>query len=206
MGEVLFSAHMAQHTLLILVAAPLLVLGRPLVAFVWGLPTRWRGGVGSVVRTPAVRASWRWLTAPLVAWFLHGIAVWAWHAPSLYSATLTSDWMHALQHTSFLATALLFWWIPVEARRRPRAAGTSLVYLFATAMHTGVLGALLTFAPTLWYPAYAATTMAWGVTPVEDQQIAGLVMWIPGGVVYLAAALVSFAPLLRAATVGQEAR
>jgi putative membrane protein len=196
-GEEIFAAHMVQHELMMLVAAPLLVGGRPLVAFSWGLPRGLARGIAGLTHRTAWRRSWRFLAAPVPAWTIHAAILWGWHLPSLFQATLTSDVMHALQHTSFMAAALLFWWSLRE--RRPRERGIGLLYLFTTLMHTGLLGALLTFAPHPWYPAYALTTARWGLTPLEDQQLGGLIMWIPAGLVYVGAGLFLFHGWLREA-------
>jgi putative membrane protein len=102
---------------------------------------------------------------------------------------------HSAQHLSFLLSALLFWWSLFYARGGRHGAG--VLYIFTTAVHTGILGALLTLAPTVWYPAYAGKVQAWGLTPLEDQQIGGLIMWIPAGVVYTVAGLFLFAATLR---------
>jgi cytochrome c oxidase assembly factor CtaG len=202
LGEALFSAHMAQHELLMAVAAPLLVLGRPLLPFLWALPRRWRARVGRWGRAPVVRRAWTSLTSPLAAFALHAVAVWGWHVPSLYEASISSDGAHALQHASFLVTALLFWWSLLGARgaalERRGGRGAAVLSLFGTMMHTGVLGALITFAGALWYPSYAATVGAWGLTPLEDQELAGLIMWIPASASYLVAALALVARWLRA--------
>jgi cytochrome c oxidase assembly factor CtaG/cytochrome c2 len=197
LGGSLFSAHMAQHELLIAVSAPLLVLGRPLIPFLWALPRDWRRPVGGLARRTPVSSSWRVLTRPAVAFALHTIALWAWHLPGPYQSTLNSELMHSAQHASFIFTALLFWWTIFAARHSTLGYGGAVFYLFATALQTGALGALLTFAPSLWYPAYAGTAGAWGLTPLEDQQLGGLVMWIPGSVPYLAVALVLFVKWLR---------
>ncbi len=192
LGEALFSAHMIQHEILMLVCAPLLVVSRPLVTFLWALPINWRRGLGRWSKRGLVRASWIFLTAPLAAWWIHAIAIWAWHAPPLFEATLESDLAHTAQHLSFLLSALLFWWALLYAHGR-KAYGAAVLYIFTTAVHTGILGALLTFATHIWYPAYRTTTEAWGLTPLEDQQIGGLVMWVPASLVYLAAGLILFA-------------
>jgi cytochrome c oxidase assembly factor CtaG len=197
LGEALFSAHMAQHELLMAVAAPLLVLGRPVVALAWAMPRVARG------LAPRLRPL-HVLAEPWPATALHGVAVWAWHAPALYGLALRSEAAHALQHASFLGTALLFWWAVLGARRQ--TLGTRLLALFLTALHTGALGALLTFAPRPLIPAYLATTGPWGLTPLEDQSLAGLVMWIPGGVSYLAAALWLLAGVLRETPDGADQR
>jgi putative membrane protein len=196
LGEVLFSAHMAQHEILMLAAAPLLVLSRPLVAMLWALPIAWRKGLGQWSKGPGVQHVWRMMTQPLTAWCVHAAALWLWHAPNLFQATLGSAWTHSAQHLSFLGSALLFWWSLFYAHGRA-SYGASLLYVFTTAVHTSILGALLTFARTVWYPAYARTTPAWSLTPLEDQQLGGLIMWIPAGVVYLVGALALFAMWLR---------
>jgi putative membrane protein len=137
------------------------------------------------------------LATPSVAFALHAIALWAWHLPAAYQATLRSELAHSLQHTSFVLTALLFWWTILGTSRGGLARGRAILYLFLTALQTGALGALLTFATSLWYPAYTATTGAWGMSPLDDQQLGGLIMWIPGSIAYLIAALVLFAGWLR---------
>jgi putative membrane protein len=197
LGGVLFSAHMIQHELLISLAAPLLVLGRPLIAFLWALPVSWRRGAGGAARARIPVAVWGVITRPSVAFGLHAIALWTWHLPRFYQATLTSELVHSLQHTTFLATALLFWWTILTARGGVFRRGLAVFYLFATVLQTGALGALLTFGGTLWYPAYSLTTLSWGLTPLGDQQLGGLIMWIPGSIVYVIAALWIFAEWLR---------
>lgn len=187
LGEALFSAHMAQHELIMVVAAPLLVLGQPFVALVWAVPRSRRRPVMRLVQRPGLRRAWARVASPASAWALHAVAIWLWHLPGPYQRTLTEPPIHALQHTSFIATALLFWWALLRGSRM--GAGAAIVYLFTTMLHTGALGVLLTFAPSLWYPAYATSTVAWGLTPMEDQQLGGLIMWIPGGVTYIVAAL-----------------
>jgi putative membrane protein len=197
LGGALFSAHMTQHELLISLGAPLIVLGRPLIPFLWALPPDWRRPIGNVTRDDGFNSVWRMLTRPSVAFGLHAVALWTWHVPRFYEATLTSEFVHSLQHTTFLATALLFWWTIFNARGGEFRRGLAVFYLFATVLQTGALGALLTFGGTLWYPAYASTTLTWGLTPLEDQQLGGLIMWIPGSIAYVLAALWMFAEWLR---------
>ena len=197
LGAVLFSAHMAQHELLMVVAAPLLVLGRPLVPLVWALPMRWRRAMGDWATAGPVRGTWELLTLPLVAWTLHAIAIWLWHAPALFDATLRSELIHTLQHLSFLGTGLLFWWALLRGRSGRLGRPAAVLYLFTTSVHTTVLGALLTFSSRPWYSLYGSSTAAWGLTPVEDQQLAGLIMWVPAGLAYLIAALVIAASWLK---------
>ena len=137
------------------------------------------------------------LEEPLVAWVVHGVALWVWHAPALFDAAVRSELVHFFQHASFFGTALLFWWALFNARRGPAAYGAGVLYLFTTAVHSSLLGALLTFARTLWYQPYANTTQAWGLTAIQDQQLGGLIMWIPAGLVYVGAGLIMVVGMLR---------
>jgi putative membrane protein len=186
----LFSAHMVQHELLMLVAAPLLVAARPLVPLLWALPLAPRRALGRRTSRGALRALWRALTLPVAAFLLHAVAIWAWHVPALYEATLGSEVLHAAQHLSFLATALLFWWSLAHGPAAERRWGPAILYVTATMAHTSAIGVLLTFAARPLYPAYVGRTAPWGLTALEDQQLAGLIMWIPAGIGYLVAALV----------------
>lgn len=193
LGSVLFSAHMTQHVVLMSLAAPLLVLGAPLVAMTWALPPGGRRRVARVLNAPLLRRTGGWLTTPLVAWLLHAAAIWVWHVPGLYVATLGSEWVHTAQHASFFGTALVFWW----ALRDRTTHGLGVVYLFTTAVHSSLLGALLAFSPGVFYAPYALTAPSWGFTALEDQQVGGLIMWVPAGLVYFGAALLLLASWLR---------
>jgi len=188
LSEQLFSAHMIQHELLMIVSAPLLILGRPIVVMLWAFPRGSRRAIGRIATNRVVRPAWTALTRPFDAWLIHGVAIWIWHLPSLFGAALRSDTVHAAQHASFVVSALLFWWIVIHPVRRAER-GVAILYLFTTAVHTGVLGALMTFARASWYPMYASRTAEWGLTPLGDQQLAGMIMWIPASAAYLAAAL-----------------
>jgi putative membrane protein len=184
LGARLFSAHMVQHELLMIVAAPLLVLGRPLGVWAWALPFEGRRATGRFFRRPAWRAGWRAVTSPLSAWSVHAAVLWLWHVPLLFDAALIDEGVHAWQHSAFLASALLFWWSVLGAATR-KGQGVALLSLFTTMVHTGALGALLTLAPTAWYRAYEQTAPALGWSALEDQQLGGLVMWVPAGLVYV---------------------
>jgi len=184
----LFSAHMVQHLLLLLAAPPLLVLGQPLVAFAWGLPESSRHGLRQLRYLHP-------LTAPAAAFVLHSVALWLWHAPRLYDLAVADAAVHVLEHSSFLGTAVLLWWALLCSGRV--GYGASVLYVFGLGLQSTALGALLTFAGGTWYTAHLGTTAAWGISPQEDQQLAGLIMWIPGGSIYLAAALGLFAAWLK---------
>jgi putative membrane protein len=187
MAEALFSAHMAQHELIMLVAAPLIVLGQPLVAILWALPARPRLALSRSGAAKWMSRLWSGLTRMDVAWTLHAGALLAWHLPALYQRSVESEMIHALQHLSFFGTGILFWWSVVHGGRSRHGVGVLAV--FGMAVLTGGLGALLTVSQRVWYPLYAGRTAGWGLTPLEDQQLAGLIMWVPGGLAYLIAAL-----------------
>jgi putative membrane protein len=197
MGSDLFAAHMVQHELLMIVAAPLLVCGRPVAVWAWALPLQWRRAIGRFFHTPAWRRPWLILTGPLVAWTLHAAALWLWHVPALFDAALRSDAVHALQHSCFLLTALLFWWSVFGGVTR-KEQGIALLSLFTTMAHTGALGALLALSRTPWYAPYAAAAPAYGLDALQDQQLGGLIMWVPAGFVYIGCGLVLAARWLSA--------
>src|SRR4051794_25159548 len=142
-GSVLFSAHMTQHEVMMLVAAPLLVLGRPIVASLKALPPGWARAVVRRTRVAWWRRSWAIVTDPFVAWIVHAVVLWAWHIPALFQATIGNEFVHAIQHLSFLLSALLFWWAVMEGRRGATGYGVAVLYMFTTALHSGLLGALI---------------------------------------------------------------
>jgi putative membrane protein len=181
----LFWVHMTQHELLMIIAAPLLVLARPLVYFLWALPAHWRERLGAFSKNRTFAATWRTLTGALFVWLLHAATIWGWHIPPLYRASVENEFVHGLQHTMFLGTALLFWWTLVHGRYGRMGYGIAVLYVFTTAVHTSVLGALMTFAQDVWYPIYEGRTAAWHLTALQDQQIGGLIMWIPAGTVFI---------------------
>jgi putative membrane protein len=189
LSTALFSAHMVQHTLLIVIVPPLLVWGTspaglasPLhkISNQWWRNTSW------------LKPLWRVLMQPAVAWILNVFTLWIWHTPGLYQSAVENESLHMLEHLTFLFTSLLFWWTITRPRARMGRGDPGILALFTMGMQSGLLGALLTFAPTPWYDVYESTTQPWGLTPLEDQQLAGAIMWIPMGAVYTAAALMLF--------------
>jgi len=184
---------MIEHEILMAISAPLLVLARPIGTFLWSLPRGIRLSAGRFLRRPAVNAIWQWLSVGRNATLLHGVAIWAWHAPVLFEAAVVNVTVHRLQHLSFLLTAVLFWWSVF----RRGDVGVAAWHLFVTMLHTSVLGALMALAPRVLYEAQTATAAKWGLTPLEDQQLAGLVMWVPAGTIYAGAALVLTAIWIR---------
>jgi putative membrane protein len=196
LGGVLLSAHMLQHLVLILVAAPLLVLGGSTAVFLWALPGSWRRPVGALRRARPARLAapaWRAAIHPLGAAALHAAVLWAWHLPGPYQAALAARPLHALEHVAFVATAALFWSVVARCgSSRGLDYGLGGLYVFAVGMQGGVLGALMALSPEPWYPAYRTTAAAWGFSPLADQRLAGMLMWLPAGVAYLAAAALLF--------------
>jgi putative membrane protein len=180
------SAHMLQHLLLILVAAPMLVLGRPLIPLSLALPRSSRVALRRAAMVRPLAAAGRLLQHPVVAWLLSVSVLWAWHAPGPYQAALRTEWVHALEHATFLGTAALFWWVALaEGPHRKLAPGADVLYVLAAWLQSGALGALFTFASAPLYPFYSRIA---GASPLHDQRVAGLIMWIPAGMVYLGAA------------------
>lgn len=188
-------AHMAQHELLMGVAAPLIALSAPVFAVLWALPASLRKRGLDALRASPIASAWSALTSPLSAFLLHFAALWVWHLPVLYDAALRHDGVHAIQHLCFFSTAALFWWGIAHGRYGRAGYGAAVVYVFATAIQSGVLGALLTFAPHVWYTPYS--TPHGSLSPLEDQQLAGLLMWVPAGLVFVAGGLALFAAWLR---------
>jgi putative membrane protein len=199
LGEALFSAHMAQHLVLMMVAAPLLVLGDLVTAALWALPRSARAAAGRAWRRArTLRAAWGAARRPAAAWLLHVGTLWAWHARGPYESAVRHTGVHVLEHASFLVTALLFWLALADPRPRRRLGfGGAVAYLFAAGLQGTALGALITVATRPWYSVHLATTGPWGLTPLEDQQLAGLLMWIPAGLVYLVALGVELVLALR---------
>jgi cytochrome c oxidase assembly factor CtaG len=197
-GEHSFLMHMIEHELIMLPAALLLVLARPGPVLLWAFPARMRGAFASVAR--GGRSLWEWIAAPMTATLIQGAVMWLWHMPPLFDRALDNEGWHVAQHLSFLLSALLFWWAVAHGRRT--SYGLSAFCLFLTSVIGGALGALMAFSASPWYAPYAALGMTpAGLSPAEDQQLAGLVMWVPGGAFHAAAALYFLYQWLKASEV-----
>jgi putative membrane protein len=184
-GEHSFALHMIEHEIIMLVAALLLVAARPGPVFLWALPRPLRQGFGAAARWPL----WRGLANPFAAAFIQSAVMVGWHAPVLFDLALESEAWHIVQHLCFIAAALLFWWAMLRNAGRGGRM-TAAFCLFVTSMVGGGLGALMALSNSPWYAPYAALGLTpEGLSPAEDQQLAGLIMWIPGGFYHLAAAL-----------------
>jgi putative membrane protein len=192
-----FAAHMIEHELIMLAAAPLLVWSRPLGVILWAFPPGGRQGLANVARSGGGKGLWRIASDPWVATILQAAALWIWHLPSLFDRALRSEGWHAAQHLAFFATALLFWSSMLGPRR---SAWISAACLFATSMITGALGAFMALSLSPWYAPYAALGLAaFGLSPSQDQQLAGVLMWVPGGLFHTVVAIALLGPHLRSA-------
>jgi cytochrome c oxidase assembly factor CtaG/ferredoxin len=186
------SAHMTQHLLLIMVAPPLLLLGHPMLPLLRGLPRPLvKQGLGPFLSWPLLQQVLRWLASPPIALLVFSVSTIGWHVPKLYELALRSPAWHSLQHASFFWTGILFWWPvvqPVPGRARwPRWTAIPLL-LLGDILNTA-LSAFFVFSGTLLYPAYE-TVRASRMSAQEDQTIAGLIMWVPGSIIYLVPAFV----------------
>ena len=190
LSEWLFSVHMTQHELLMLVAAPLIAIGRPVVPMLFALPPRWRTAAGGGMTGAALRLA----SSPPFVVALHLIVLSVWHVPVLYDAAVLDDRLHLFQHVCFAGTAALFWWGLIRGRYGRLGYGSAVLYLFAAALHNGALGALLSFSGSPWYPLYVQR--AGDRDPLVDQQLGGLIMWVPAGIVMMLFALAMFAAWL----------
>lgn len=198
LGEHLFTFHMIEHEIVMAVSAPLIVFARPVGILLWGLPGGARHMVAAAMRSPLMRRPWDWSTSAVNATILHGVTIWAWHVPILFDAAVTDTALHRLQHLGFFTTAILFWWAMVWRTEHGAAAW----HLFVTMIHTSVLGALMALAPRVLYIAQTQTATAWGLTSLEDQQLAGMIMWVPAGTIYAGAAMTMLALWIRGSSGG----
>ena len=187
-GAQLFSVHMMQHLLLIIAAPPLLVWSRPAIIMLWAFPLQERRSIGHLWRRLGLTRGIGVLMRPGVVWTLFCGSFVFWHIPAPYRWALENEDIHVVEHLSFFLTSLAFWSIVIEPIGRRRLGhGATILFVVTTAVLSGLPGALMIFAPRPLYPEHAAGVAHWGLTLLEDQQLAGLVMWIPAGFVYVAA-------------------
>jgi putative membrane protein len=203
-GERSFAVHMIEHEIIMLVAALLLVAARPGPIFLWAFGRGVRRRLGATGRWTL----WRDLANPFVATFIQAAVMVGWHAPPLFDLALESETWHIVQHLCFIGAALLFWWAMLHGSPGRGGRMIAAFCLFATSMVGGGLGALMALSNSPWYAPYAALGLTpAGLTPGEDQQLAGLIMWVPGGFYHLAAALWFLAGALRnSAPIGLDHR
>jgi putative membrane protein len=190
-GTQVFTAHMIEHEVLMVVAAPLLVAAKPGAVLMWGLSQRLRQGTACLIRSAAVRLVWTHATELWSATALHAGVLWIWHAPGLLRPVLASEAVHVVQHASFVLSALFFWTAVQRSERQ--APGSAVLALFLTSLQAGLLGALMTFSRAPWYPFAPDPFPLCGLSRLEDQALAGLIMWIPACTIYVVAAMVVMA-------------
>ena len=195
----LASAHMVQHVMLMLVAAPLLAYAAPGSVVLRGTPPAVRRATGQARRQLGLtHARLRTLRHPVNVWLLHVGTIWIWHAAVLYDAAVRYTAIHALEHTMFLVTGVLFWRVVVGARTAAAGSqGGGIALVFTMALQSVFLAVLMTFAAAPWYAVYDGTTSVWGLTQLADQQLAGVIMWVPAGAVYVIAGLLLLSAWIR---------
>lgn len=186
--DLLLSAHMVQHLLLMIAAPPLILLGAPALPLLHGLPKPIiHGAAGPLLRWPPVQGVGHFLTEPVFCWLAATVALVAWHIPAAFELALRSDAWHIFEHACFFFTSLLFWWPVIQpwpsVARWPRTLIP--LYLFLAMLPGGVLSAFLTFSDRILYPSYAAAPRLFAITPLGDQIFAGILMWVFGTFVYL---------------------
>jgi len=193
-AERLFVAHMVQHMLLITVAAPSLLLADPFPIVMWALPQPVRIRTGRWLRRASFFGRvWSSLTAVSVTWIAYALALWGWHIPVAYDAALSDRVVHDVEHVTFFAAAVLFWWPvihPAPRFRRPVPHALRIVYLVLGAFQTAALGLVLTLAPAVLYESYSAAVRPGGLGALDDQVWGGIVMWALGGLIDMIAVLV----------------
>lgn len=191
-GHTRFWVHMAAQMILIVGAAPLLALGAPAIPLLLLLPVQLRRRVARWRHRLRTAPGLRVVYLPLTAWLLSVATLWFWHLPGAFEAALRSAPMHALELTTLLITAWAFWWHALPAGPRPQLGAARLLYVFGPMLPMSALGAVLTFAQRPLYPTQAALTAQGGLDPLTDQQLAGLIMWVPPDVVYLTVSVAVF--------------
>ncbi len=189
--NLLLSVHMVQHFLLIMVAPPLVLNAKPLVPLLRGLPKLFvKEGLGPFLAWPALQATLHFITRPPVAWVVYTLSTLGWHVPALYELVLRSPWWHQVQHACFFWTAILFWWPVIDQgmshSRWPR--WMMIPYLVFADLTNTILAALFVFSGRVLYPTYEVLRFG-NIDPLSDQTLAGVIMWVPGSIVYLVPAI-----------------
>lgn len=197
LGGQFFFMHMIQHLLLVMIVPPLLLFANPLPFFMWGLPLSARRQMGRMLRRKSgFRRRLRSFTAPGIVWMLFVVALLGWHDPGAYQAALRDEFVHDLEHLSFFATAMLFWWHVIGAGPRIHSRmrqGALVAYVLSVVPPNMAAGVAIAFSSQPIYPYYVGVPRLWGMTVVEDQTLGGIIMWIPGSMMYILAALILIA-------------
>ena len=198
LGQQLFFMHMVQHLLLIMIAPPLLLVANPMPFVLWGLPAGWRRKVGGLFsqalhRDSGFRRWLRTLTQPGIVWMAWVIALIGWHDPGMYNAALRYEWVHDVEHLSFFIASMLLWWHLTGAGPRVHKQFGLLgrIGLVMSVVPPNMLtGVVLSFATQGYYSYYESVPRLWGFDVLTDQQLGGVIMWVPGSMMYIIAALI----------------
>ena len=192
----LFFAHMIQHIILIMIGPPLILLGGPIVPVMRGLPSGLRREIViPILQNRKCRKLLEICTNPVVAWFVYVGSLWAWHTPRLYDEAVRNTGIHGLEHGFFVLASIFFWWCVIDPiPMKPKlSGGLRLLYLFLATLQNTVLGAFITLSTAPWYSSYLVSSeILMGLTPMQDQRIGGLIMWIPGAMMYFLALSIAF--------------
>jgi cytochrome c oxidase assembly factor CtaG len=198
--ELFFSVHMVQHILIMMVGAPLLMVGDPYPFLAWGLPARARPALKALMaRDAPFRQLLRRFGTPWICWALYVGSQWVWHIPAAYDAALSSEVLHIAEHMAFFVTALMVWWHVTGAAPRLQGRlgyGQRIGFLLAALASNEALGVSISFAAEPLYSHYLNLPRMWGISVLDDQTLGGALMWVPGGMMYALAAVILLARLL----------
>ena len=196
-----FFIHMIQHLLLVMIAPPLMLLANPMPIMLWGLPSGLRLEVGRWLRPQATfRRIFRSVTTPGLVWLYFVATLVGWHDANAYNLTLESELVHDLEHLTFFGTAMLFWWHIVGAAphiHKRLSRGVRIGYALSVVPANALTGIALAFASKPLYEHYTKVPRLWGVSVMQDQMLGGVIMWIPGSMMYIIAALALIAQIVR---------
>jgi putative membrane protein len=206
-ADISLSAHMVQHLVLLTIAPALLLLGDPLLPLLRGIPNALRRKVVSPLQWRALRGALRAITQPLATLLLSSATLWSWHSPALYQLALRVPAIHAVEHASFLVSGVLFWYPVVQPwpsrSRWPRSA--MIPYLLAADVQNTLLAAVFTFSDRVLYPYYELHNRVTEASALNDQVLAGVIMWVPMSLVYLVPTVLIIVRLLSPATAHRRA-
>jgi cytochrome c oxidase assembly factor CtaG len=196
-----FYMHMIQHLMLVMIVPPLLLIGNPMPIMLWGLPSSVRLEIGRWLRSGSkVRETLRTLTTPGLVWVYLVTFLIGWHDPRLYGLTLQNELVHDLEHLTFFGTALLFWWHVIQAApriHRRLSQGVRIAFTLAVVPPTAITGAVIALSSEPIYTYYADVPRIGGMTALQDQMLGGAIMWIPGSMMYILAALILIARIVQ---------
>ncbi len=201
LGGQLFYMHMIQHLLLVMLAPPLLLIANPFPFFLWGLPLKPRRSVARLFKPKsAFRHGLRTITPPGIVWIVYTAMLLGWHDPNAYNWALRSEWVHDIEHLTFFITAMLFWWHVIGNGPRIHGRFTlmpRIAYLLISVPVTMLTGIAIAFSSQPIYTYYTTVPRLWGTSVMDDQILGGVIMWIPGSMMYIIAALILIAGLVQ---------